>query len=493
MQKLRNTWLISVRRFVITHHTVLLLFFLLAIPSYLATSAQTGYSGIFGGGPLYKNTPTSNINELKSSGFTEVIVWSVEVSSAGDLNINGEFPLTSNGAYIGNQTYPNFPSDLATLKTGSVKRITFSIGSSNIGDFQHIESLVNAQGTSSSSILYKSFQALKTAIPSLDAIDLDDENNFDAASTTAFAVMLHGLGYHVTPDAFSDSSYWTSLVSNINTQSPGTVDAVHLQAYAGGSGNSPCSGWNFGSVPVLPGLWDQDDTSSQVQSTMSGWHTQCGIVGGFLWLYDDIVGKNEATQYASAINTAVASGSSGGGSGTAVSLTSSFNRNGIYSDATTFGATGGLDGQGYAFSSNLLGSSQIWNGKTFGIGTANSSNFVSAANQQVTLSSGKYSSLQMLATTVNGNQASQNFIVTYSDGTKSTFTQSMSDWFTPQSYSGESKAVTMSYRNTSSGGKDSRTFYLYGYSFSLNNTKTVASVELPTNSNVEIASLILVP
>jgi hypothetical protein len=34
---------------------------------------------------------------------------------------------------------------------------------------------------------------------------------------------------------------------------------------------------------------------------MSGWHSQCGITGGFMWLYDDFVGNGLATQYASAI------------------------------------------------------------------------------------------------------------------------------------------------------------------------------------------------
>jgi hypothetical protein len=58
---------------------------------------------------------------------------------------------------------------------------------------------------------------------------------------------------------------------------------------------------------VFPGLWDLNDTPSQVQSTMTGWHNQCGIVGGFMWLYDDFVGNGLAAQYASAINTAVAS------------------------------------------------------------------------------------------------------------------------------------------------------------------------------------------
>ncbi len=282
--------------------TAIVVLILLAITA----EAQTGFTGIFGGGPFYKNA-TANITEIENSGFTEAIVWSVEVSSAGDLNFNGEFPLTSGGVYVGNNSYPNFPSDMARLKQGTVKRVTFSIGSSNFGDWQDITNLVNTQGTGKDSILYKDFAALKAAIPALDAIDFDDENSFNLPTTVAFGVMLGQLGYHVLPDAFDNNSYWESVVSQINTQLPGTVDGVHLQAYAGGSGNNPCVGWNFGTVPVFPGLWDQVDTPSQVQSIMSGWNSQCGIVGGFMWLYDDFVGTGLAAQYANAINTAVGS------------------------------------------------------------------------------------------------------------------------------------------------------------------------------------------
>jgi hypothetical protein len=74
----------------------------------------------------------------------------------------------------------------------------------------------------------------------------------------------------------------------------------------------------------------------------------------------------------------------------------------------------------------------------------------------------------MLATGVNGVQAAQSFIVSYTDGTTSTFKQTLSDWFAPQSYSGESKAMTMAYCDTSGGLRDNRTFLLYGYSFTLN-------------------------
>lgn len=570
----------------ISSRGAVVLLFLLITASF--SVAQTvGFTGIFGGGPFYKNA-TNNILEIENSGFTEAIVWSVEVNSAGDLNFNGEFPLTSGGAYVGNNTWPNFPSDMAQLKQGTVKRVTFSIGSSNFGDWQDITALVQSQGTGTNSILYKDFAALKAAIPALDAIDFDDENSFNSPTTIQFGVMLGQLGYHVAPDAFDNASYWENVVTQINAQAPGTVDGVHLQAYAGGSGNNPCVGWNFGTVPVWPGLWDANDTPSQVQSIMSGWHSQCGINGGFMWLYDDFVGNGLAAQYAQAINTAVASsgftmsgpstvflnqngtanapititdfggftgqvtltlstlpkgvqskiqgagtnkqkillkaspsattglttvtvtGTSGTftqtltftlgvsaavgttGKGTAVDLSSEFNLNGIYTDGTKY-STGGIDGQGNAYSSNLLTSSRVLNGVLFDFGPANDLDAVGCSGQTVTLPAGQFSSLMLMASGINGNQASQSFTVTYTDGSSSKFTQSVSDWFTPQKYPGEFEGVAMAYRNTSNGTKDKRTFNLYAYRFALNKTKTVQSLTLPNNSGVVALGGTVVP
>jgi hypothetical protein len=565
--------------------TILLSLLLATAFSVEAASAQTGYTGIFGGGPFYKNA-SANITEIENSGFTEAIVWSVEVSTTGDLNLNGEFPLTSGGAYVGNSYYPDFPGDMATLKLGTVKRVTFSIGSSNFGDWENITNLINAQGTGPGSILYQDFQALKTAIPALDAIDFDDENSFNSPTTISFGVMLGNLGYHVNPDAFDDSSYWTNVVTQINSQLPGTADGVHLQAYAGGAGNNPCVGWNFGTVPVFPGLWDQNDTPSQVQTTMTGWHNQCGIVGGFMWLYDDFVGTGLAAQYASAINTAVGApgftlsgptnvflnqsatanasititdvngftgavtlslsalpkgvkasiqgtgntrkvvftasssaatgfttmtvtGTSGSitqtlnftlavsaavgatGSGTQVNLSSEFNLNGIYTDGTIY-STGGLDGGGYSYSANLLTTSRVFNGTLFTFGPANELDAVGCSGQTVTLTQGKFSSLMLLATGIEGNQKSETLTVKYTDGTSTKFTQSFSDWFTPEKYSAESEGVAMAYRNFDNGTKDQRTFNLYAYTFALNPAKSVKSITLPNDTHVVVLAGTLV-
>jgi hypothetical protein len=273
-----------------------------------AANAQTGYVGILGGGPVYKHVPL-NIKELKGSGFNELIVWSVEVNSAGDLNLNGEFPLTKAGVFVGNATYPKFPADLAKIRKGTVTRVTFSVGSSNYGDWEDIKALVDSQGTGKKSILYKDFAALKAALP-IDAIDFDDENGYDSESTIKFAVMLGKLGYKVTINPYTNNSYWTSLVSSINTQLPGTVDGVHLQTFAGGEGNNPCSGWDFGSVPVFPGISDQTAappylTPAATETAMAAWHKQCGITGGWVWIFDQIAGTNQVHKYAAAITKGV--------------------------------------------------------------------------------------------------------------------------------------------------------------------------------------------
>ena len=158
--------------------TALLFVAVFALTFASPASAQTGYTGL---SAAARSTRTRRpiSRSAENSGFTEAIVWSVEVNSVGDLNFNGEFPLTSAGVYVGNNTWPDFPAQMAQLKQGTVKRVTFSVGSSNVGDWEDITALVKAQGTGPTSILYKDFAALKAAIPALDAIDFDDENSYN--------------------------------------------------------------------------------------------------------------------------------------------------------------------------------------------------------------------------------------------------------------------------------------------------------------------------
>jgi hypothetical protein len=174
-------------------------------------------------------------------------------------------------------------------------------------------------------------------------------------------------------------------------------------------------------------------------------------------------------------------------------LASFYNRIGIYSDGTTFTNTSGLDAGGAAYSSAWLGGYQSWSNTAFQFGPVNASNAVSCAGQVIPVPVGNYLAIRMLATAINGNQTSQGMVINYTDSTTSTFFQNFSDWFTPQNYVGESKAVIMGYRNTSGGGKDNRTFYLYGYSIPVNRAKVVQSLQLPVNSKLEVLAVSLVP
>ena len=171
-----------------------------------------------------------------------------------------------------------------------------------------------------------------------------------------------------------------------------------------------------------------------------------------------------------------------------VDLSSSYNVSGSAVDNLPF-STGGLDGGGRSFSGILLGASQGVNGTLYSIGPMGLPDAVNS--QTIALPASQFTSLKMLATGANGNQLSQKFTVTYTDGTTSVFTQSMSDWFTPQNYSGESQAVTMNYRDNSTGTTDGEVFHLYGYSLALNSAKTVKSITLPQNRNAVVFAITL--
>lgn len=170
-----------------------------------------------------------------------------------------------------------------------------------------------------------------------------------------------------------------------------------------------------------------------------------------------------------------------------VNLSPSYNINALVADGAPFtggGLDGGLNGSSTAYSANLIGAQQTIAGTLFFFGPANALDAVSA--KTIALPSGQFSGLKLLATGVNGNQLAQVFKVTYTDGTTSTFTQNLSDWFGPQSYSGETKALTLPYRDNGQGQTDNRTFYLYEYAFALTSTKTVSSITLPNNRNVVV-------
>lgn len=178
-------------------------------------------------------------------------------------------------------------------------------------------------------------------------------------------------------------------------------------------------------------------------------------------------------------------------SSVAVDLASAFTTVGFTRDGAKVQATDGFDGEGSTYSANLIGTRLVSKGVEFHPGPANAPNIISSKGGTVALPSGNYGTLWLLGAAVEGNQMAQPLVVTYTDGTTETFSQNFSDWFLPQGFPGESRAVRMAYRNTVDGQRDPRPFYVYSYGFQLDHNKTVKSLTLPNNPYVKILAISL--
>ncbi len=162
---------------------------------------------------------------------------------------------------------------------------------------------------------------------------------------------------------------------------------------------------------------------------------------------------------------------------------------GIFSDGVV-SSFPGIDAQGSAFSATVLGPFVHVGATQFVFGVPEQKDAITGGGT-VALTAGKYQTLSFLGTGLNGNQLSQAFVITYTDGSTKTFLKDMSDWFTPQSYSGETVAVAGGYRDLNNGTEDDRTFNLYSYSLSLDDTKTVKSLTVPSTPSVAVLAITL--
>jgi hypothetical protein len=189
------------------------------------------------------------------------------------------------------------------------------------------------------------------------------------------------------------------------------------------------------------------------------------------------------TRTVSSLTVAISAALGDCGLGSLVDLSASYNLTAIRTDGTAF-TDGGLDGDGYAFSGALLTRARVLNGIRYRLGKPDAPNAVYGTGQTIALPKGHYSSLQLLATGIEGVQTNQTLTVTYTDGTTQLLTQSFSDWFVPSVNVNEGEAVAMPYRDTATGTPDNRQFNLYSYVLPLNVSKTVRSLTLPNNRDI---------
>lgn len=262
-----------------------LLLFLTCCLSCISVVAQGG-SGVYVGGHIRRERPKT-IETLKSSGFTYVILFNVNVETDGTLTTDGE-TICRDGQYVFDETQPNYIDDVKALKAWptSIERIEICIGGWGNESYIHIKDLVNKEGTGEGSILYRNFKALKDAIPEIDAVNNDDEHGYHAATAVKFHTMMYDLGYTTTVAPYTNKSFWQSLVNGLNSQRPGACERVLIQCYDGGAGNNP-SDWKLGGLPVHAGRTNYQTDMETSLAQMQTWKDNNGVEGGFVWVYND--------------------------------------------------------------------------------------------------------------------------------------------------------------------------------------------------------------
>ena len=198
----------------------------IALADSFAQSQYREVSGIYAGGHIRRGRP-GTITKLRESGFTYVILFNVNVEADGTLTTDGE-TICKNGEYVFAQTQPYYQEDIRNLKTEptSITRIEICIGGWGNASYSNIKNLINSQGTGASSILYKNFKALKQAVPEIDAVNNDQEQDYEVDPAAKFHIMMYNLGYKTTFAPYTYYSYWKSLNDKIRASKPKAVDRV---------------------------------------------------------------------------------------------------------------------------------------------------------------------------------------------------------------------------------------------------------------------------
>ena len=186
-----------------------------------------------------------------------------------------------------------------------------------------------------------------------------------------------------------------------------------------------------------------------------------------------------------------------------VPLGAVFNTIGITDDNNTAVPSAGLDSfAGDTYSDQALlpggGNTVSWDGQKFDIGAPGTNDVDSLGGISIIPPTGRYATMLVLGASTFGDRPAQ-FTIFYSDGTSTqTPIQIFSDWAGNQTtgagttHSGESIVETMSDYNSATDGNQQGTRYLYGYSFTLDPTKTVAAIGVSNDNNIKLLAIDLV-
>jgi hypothetical protein len=151
-------------------------------------------------------------------------------------------------------------------------------------------------------------------------------------------------------------------------------------------------------------------------------------------------------------------------------------------------ACANYDGDGYSYSADALAAAGIKPGGAVTAGgvaftwpstqPCGADNILAAGQTMLVTGKAGATTLGLLGSSTNGG-ASGPLTVTYTDGTSDTQTVTLNDWAGGPG-NGDVAVATMPYRNSTSGGSQAITMYVFETGVTLDPSKTVASITLPS-------------
>jgi hypothetical protein len=115
--------------------------------------------------------------------------------------------------------------------------------------FPNIKALFNQAVAAGRDNLVSNLMAVQAAL-NLDAVCLDDEVEYDLASSVWLAQQCGALGMKVTIAPYCRAAHWNALIAAANVDGQ-LVDTNYLQCFATGT----IAGWSYGGIKPVAGMY----------------------------------------------------------------------------------------------------------------------------------------------------------------------------------------------------------------------------------------------
>ncbi len=269
----------------------------------MSRAISTPNIALYTGGDPTSSTIGQLFAAIQAASYTTAVLWAAHINSSGDVTMNDDLVATGGSVVTAAQPWVKLVNN---LRNGTVNFIELSIGGDSTS-FANIKNLITRYGIGPANPLYGNLKALQTAL-GLDAVDYDDESEYDLQSSSQLASMCVSLGMGISICPYTNTSYWVKLVKAVNAAHPGAVVASYLQCYSGGAFNNPAD-WDkqFAQtgLTMTPGLWVSSSTPSQAQTQFAEWVAEpAALAGGFMFVGTQMIGTGAPTpsQYSTAIS-----------------------------------------------------------------------------------------------------------------------------------------------------------------------------------------------